>query len=324
MSVAAAGCRQGDRALSRAILLLAALAAFLLTGCGGDEDLPAGASLTVSRDFGTREMGRETWSSVSGGDTVMSLLESSFDVEARPGDGVVEIDGVAGGHRAGRPVDWFYYVNGVEAIDRAAQRPVRAGDRVWWDHHDSGATLRIPAVVGAFPEPFLSGLEGKRIPVRLDCAPGEDATCDEVRRRLEAANVTKVSTGLLGGSAGEAVLRIVVGRWSDIRQDPAVQLMERGPAASGVYARMHRSGRRLALLEADGAPARTLGAGAGLVAATRLAGQQPTWVVTGTDAVGLAAAAAQLEESALRDRFAIAVEEGRAEALPVVPAPESP
>jgi hypothetical protein len=303
--------------------VLAAVA--LACGCGsGNGEQPAGASLTVSRDFGTREMGRATRSTVSDGETVMRLLERSFDVQTRAGDGVVEIDGVAGGSRAGRPVDWFYYVNGVAATGGAAQRQLRAGDRVWWDLHDSGATLRIPAVVGAFPEPFLSGLDGKRIPVRLDCAAGEDAACDEVRRRLEVADVTKVSKGLLGGSAGDAVLRIVIGRWTDIRRDPAVQLIERGPMASGVFARIDPTGRRITLLDADGAPARTLGAGAGLVAATRLAGQQPTWVVTGTDAVGLAAAAAQLEESVLQDRFAIAVEEGRAEALPVVPAPEAP
>jgi hypothetical protein len=145
-----------------------------------------------------------------------------------------------------------------------------------------------------------------------------------VRRRLEVADVTKVSTGSLGGSAGEGVLRIVVGRWADVRRDAAVRQIERGPAVSGVFARVDPSGGRITLLEADGRPASTLTTGAGLVAATRLEGQQPTWVVTGTDAVGLAAAAAALDETTLRDHFAVAVEEGRPEPLPVVPQPEAP
>jgi hypothetical protein len=309
-------------ARSRLPLLLVLLAALVLGGCelGASEEQPEGVSLTVSRDFGSRELGEASRSSVPSGETVMRLLQRSFDVETRPGGDIVEqIDGVAGGLRAGRPVDWFYYVNGIEARTGAAERRLNPGDRVWWDHHDRGVALRIPAVVGAFPEPFLSGIDGKRLPVRLDCVPAAEAACDEVVRRLEAAEVTKVSKGLLGGSAGEAVVRIVVGRWPDIRRDPAVRLLERGPAASGVYARIDRAGSRITMLEGDGDPARTLGAGAGLVAATRLEGQQPTWVITGTDAVGVAAAAAQVEEAALEDRFAIAVEEGRPAPLPVVP-----
>jgi hypothetical protein len=313
--------------MRRTRLLLAVLAAVLIGGCGlgaGDEQ-PGGVSLTVSRDFGSRELGKESRDSVPGGETAMRLLQRSFDVETRFGGGFVQqIDGVAGGRRAGRPVDWFYYVNGIEAESGAAQRRIRPGDRVWWDHHDWGATMRIPAVVGAFPEPFLSGGQVERLPLRVDCVAAAEAACDEVVRRLEAADVAKVSTGLLGGSAGEAVLRIVVGRWADVRRDPAAKLIEQGPASSGVFARMDPAGDRLVLLEADGTPARTLGAGAGLVAATRLPDLPPTWFVTGTDAVGLAAAAAQLDEAALQDRFAIAVDDGRARGLPVVPDTEIP
>jgi hypothetical protein len=278
-------------------------------------------TLTVSRDFGDRELGTAKRDSVPGGETVMRLLERSFDVQTRFGGGFVQqINGVAGGRLGGRPVDWFYYVNGVEAGTGAAQRRVHPGDRVWWDHHDWGDAARVPAVVGSFPEPFLSGVDGKRLPVRIDCAPGAAAACDEVRKRLEVADVTKVSTGLVGGSAGEGVLRIEVGAWPVIRRDPAVQLIERGPAASGVYARMDPAGRQLTLLEADGTVARRVGAGVGLLAATRLEGRQPTWIVTGTDPVGVAAAAGQLDETALHDRFAVAVEGGKPESLPI-PAP---
>jgi hypothetical protein len=303
------------------------LAAVLLGGCGlgAGEEQPGGVTLTVSRDFGDRELGTAKRDSVPGGETVMRLLERSFDVQTRFGGGFVQqINGVAGGRLGGRPVDWFYYVNGVESGVGAAQRRVHPGDRVWWDHHDWGDASRIPAVVGSFPEPFLSGVDGKRLPVRVDCAREERDACDEVRKRLEAADVTKVSTGLIGGSAGEGVLRIVVGPWTAIRRDPAVQLIERGPGASGVYARMDRTGRRLTLLEADGTVARTVGAGVGLVAATRLEGRQPTWIVTGTDAVGVAAAAGELDETALHDRFAIAVEGGKPESLPVASPSGSP
>ena len=70
---------------------------------------------------------------------------------------------------------------------------------------------------------------------------------------------------------------------------------------------------------------RTLGPGAGLIAATRpieqdenLAGA--TWVVTGTDDAGVLAAARALDEGALQDKFALAIDpQGVAVPLPSVP-----
>ncbi|MBU6337195.1 MAG: hypothetical protein KGR19_05170, partial [Acidobacteria bacterium] len=61
---------------------------------------------------------------------------------------------------------------------------------------------------------------------------------------------------------------------------------------------------------------RTLGAGAGLVAATAAGEGPPVWVVSGTDAAGLAAAAAALAPGKLRNRYAVVVEGSRVIAAP--------
>ena len=53
------------------------------------------------------------------------------------------------------------------------------------------------------------------------------------------------------------------------------------------------------MLDADGRVERTLGSGGGLLAATRIEAQQPTWLVTGVDAAGVAASAAALTEQEL-------------------------
>jgi len=306
-----------------ALLIVLALAA---GGCGlgAGESQEGAATLTVTRDFGTREVGTGSADPIPGGETVMRMLQRDFDVETRYGGGFVQqINGIAGGREDGRPVDWFYYVNGILAEDGAAAHKLAAGDDVWWDHHDWGASADVRAVVGAYPEPFLSGIGGKRLPVRLDCADAAADACDEVAERLAEAGV-KAGRSAAAGFGGEGVLRIKVGVWADVRRDPAVRRLEEGPRASGVYARPSAAGDELALLDAEGQPVRTLAAGAGLVAATKLSGEAPTWIVTGTDAVGLAAAAAQLEEDALQDNFAIAVEDGRPVALPVEPPPEAP
>jgi len=312
--------------MRRAALLALLILASLAGGCGlgSGESLQGGATLTVTRDFGARAVGTGAASPIPGGETVMRMLQRDFDVETRYGGGFVQrINGIAGGRQDGRPVDWFYYVNGILAEDGAAAHKLGAGDDVWWDHHDWSASADVRAVVGAFPEPFLSGVGGKRLPVRLDCAAAAQDACDEVAERLGRVGV-KAGRSAAGGFGGEGLLRIKVGFWADLRRDATVRRLEEGPRASGVYARPSAAGDAIALLDPEGRTVRTLDAGSGLVAATKLGGEAPTWVVTGTDAVGLAAAAAQLDRDALADRFAIALEDGRPVALPIQPPPETP
>jgi hypothetical protein len=304
----------------RLVPLLAALVALAAAGCGfGAGESTGDVTLTVTRDFGgeaLHEGGDQE--KASEGDTVMRLLERTYDVKTRFGGGFVQtIDGVSGGRENGRRADWFYYVNGIEAPVGAAERRVSAGEDVWWDHHEWNAAQRVPAVVGSFPEPFLSGQEGKRFPVRLVCPGDDERSCDEVETRLTDAGVKAPSRAVLEQSGGKEVLRVIVGRWADIRRDAVVRSLERGPAASGVFARPDTAGDSIALLDSDGKTVRTLGGGSGLVAATSVEAQAPTWIVTGTDEVGVAAAAAALTDDRLKQHFALAIDDGHDVSLPV-------
>ena len=112
--------------------------------------------------------------------------------------------------------------------------------------------------------------------------------CREVRKRVEAAGALVGGTGTVGTRAGPEVLRLLVGRWTEVKADPTAARIEQGPKVSGVFARPSKDGKPIALLDSRGRTVRTLGAGAGLVAATQFLDQKPTWVVTGTDAVGVA------------------------------------
>jgi Domain of unknown function (DUF4430) len=302
----------------RLILVVFALG---LAGCGvgaGDAPSGAGTQLTVSRDFGVEEMGRSKQTKIPAGETVMRLLQRTFEVQTRYGGGFVQkIDGVGGGRRSGRPVDWFFYVNGIEAETGATARRLAPGDRVWWDHHDWGAAMRIPAVVGSFPEPFVSGTKGKRVPVRIDCGTSARSTCRKVQNRLQDAGAKVGGMSTVGSQAETGVLRLLVGLWREVRRDPAARRIEGGPKVSGVYALPSSKGDGFALLDSRGKAVRTLGAGSGLVAATSFLEQQPTWVVAGTDSAGVEAAAAALTEPRLSDHFAVAIENGHEIPLPL-------
>jgi Domain of unknown function (DUF4430) len=303
------------RRLSLAPLLGLALLglALLASGCGlGAGKAPSGVRLLVTRDFGAATIGSWSAPQAHGEETVMSLLTRNAKVATRYSGGFVQsVDGVAGGREGGQPVDWFYYVNGVEASKGAATTRVHPGDYVWWDRHDWSQTDDVPAVVGSFPQPFLNGLNGKRLPVRVECAEVGGEACKKVAGQLREQGVP-AGVAALGGGGGKLTLRVLVAPWSTLSREFAVRELKQGPQASGVYARFAGGGDTLALLGARGRPTQTLGVGAGLIAATRSGEEAPVWAVTGTDAAGVTAAARVFGKASLHNRFAVAVAPGGA------------
>jgi hypothetical protein len=273
-------------------------------------------SLQITRDFGSRRVHQTSLPHLAGAETVMSLLMRNAKVATRYSGGFVQsLDGLSGGREAGEPIDWFYYVNGVQASKGAAETNVHRGERIWWDLHDWSASNNVPAVVGSFPEPFVGGIEGKRLPVRVECASLTSAPCTTVISQLRDVGVLAGGAAIGPGDEPDT-LRVMVGTWAQVRGDPATLQIQQGPAASGVYARFSSNGNTLTLLNERGQTARTLTAGAGLVAATRYGEEAPLWVITGTDAAGVKLAARAFTETALHDHFAVALTSGGAE-LPI-------
>jgi uncharacterized protein DUF4430 len=299
--------------------LAAALLVAVLGGCGlGAGKAPTAVQLLVTRDFGASVLRAASAPNVHGEETVMSLLTRNTSVATRYGGGFVQaIDGVPGGQEGGQPVDWFYYVNGIEAQKGAASTVVHPGDHIWWDRHDWSQTDDVPAVVGSFPQPFLNGIEGKRLPVRVECATVGAGPCRSVTDQLHADGVPAAISGLGSGVEARHTLRVEVAPFSALSFDPAARAIERGPRASGVYAQFRARGATLELLDQAGQAVRRLGAGGGLVAATRTGEESPVWVVTGTDASGVARAAQAFDAATLRDHFAVAIAPGGALALPL-------
>jgi Domain of unknown function (DUF4430) len=278
-----------------------------IAGCGFGAGGPrggSGAELRVTRDFGRTTVTSASTKTVRESDTVMRFLQANAKTTTRYGGKFVQsIDGIAGNSKGGRH-DWFYFVNGVEAPTGAADRTLAPGDVVQWDFRRWDASPRVPAIVGAFPEPFLHGQKGTRYPTRVECARSTKS-CDEVQTKLEDVGIP-AGSGALGSEARGGVLRIEVGKWSDLRTLQDLDMLEKGPTGSGVFARFSANGSKLELLDQQGRLARDAPPGTGLVAAILPADQQPLWVVTGVDEAGVTRAAALLDKAKLRDAYAVA------------------
>ncbi len=301
------------RSLTLAVLIgsLIVVAVVALAGCGlAPARSSSGVTETVTQGFGRRLVAVAGEHRVPRSQTVLGLLSAHAHVRTGYGGGFVEsIDGVAG-------PDWAFYVNGVQATLGPDGTRVHAGDRIWWDLHPETATHSIPAVIGSFPEPFVHGIGGQRYPTTLECGDRLQEACDRIGRELRSDGVP-VADQAIGTGSGSDTLNIVVATWSQLRGSLAGDLISHGPRNSGIYARFVAGGSELQLLDPDGAVGRTLGSGAGLVAATRDQVSQPEWLVTGTDLAGVRAAAAAVSASRLRNRFAIAVTGGEDLAVPL-------
>jgi hypothetical protein len=299
----------------------AMLAALALAGCGLiAASAPSAVQLLVTREFGSVALHRSGALRASAGETVLDLLSSELSVITGSGGKLVRgIDGLLSGAQArapGQTDEWSYYVNGVQASKGPVATSVHPGDHVWWDLHDQSQAKDIPAVVGAFPEPFLNGIDGARLPVRIECASVDDA-CSAVTASLRAAGVPAAVAAIGSGGAPET-LRVMVGPWSHLNGDLEAASIGVGPSASGVYARFSASGQALTLLDEQGRAVQTLSGNAGLVAATKGPKEAPVWVVTGTDDYGVELAARAFNRVTLADRFAVALEPGGTIALPVL------
>ena len=305
-----------------AAVVCLALTALGAAGCGlgaGEEQGGDPVVLRVTRDFGHRELGAAQIGNVREDETVMRMLRSEFDIDTRYGGRFVQsIDGLAG-DGAGGERDWFYWVNGVEGSVGAAEFELSPGDRVQWDWRDWGATMRVPAIVGAYPEPFVHGLEGERRPVRVECEDAEARACRAARAALRRVGASP-SGASLGAPGTETVARFAVARWPEVRIVRGASGLERGPEATGVFARFDREGRSIELLDERGEVARTVrpGEGVGLLLALRPLQEELVWLATGLDEEGVAAAVRALDEEKLRDAFAVAVEGRTVQKLPLV------
>jgi hypothetical protein len=291
-------------------LAAAAATAAAAAGCGlGPGSASKGtATLTVTRDYGARRLATARESDPAASETVLRFLDRNARITTRYGGGFVQsIDGVAGTEASGRRFDWFFYVNGVESPVGATQVRVHGGDRIWWDYRDWTAAMRVPAVVGSWPQPF-GAADGR---AAIDCKATRRA-CALVRARVRSAG--------LRPSRGANVPRLLVGTWGTIQRDPAAAELDDGPGTSGVFARFARPGANgfsLEMLDAGGDTVEGGGTGAGLLAAVREGDEPPTWLVTGGDEAGVRRAARLLGSRRLRDRYAAAVTRDRAIPLPV-------
>ena len=212
--------------IRRALSALAVL--LLLAGCGGSSGEEQGtAQLWVTRDRGAELL---VDAEVDAGQTLLRALAAEADVETRYGGRFIQsVNGLAGS--LGEQRDWFWFVNGYEGDRSAASYRLRDGDVAWLDYRAWEREGEARVVVGAFPEPFVHGYEGKTRPIAIRYAPALARRAGALARGLgevdlqafpapvrAGSNVLELQVGpprltgeLLGQTAGDPVRFVLSG-----------------------------------------------------------------------------------------------------------------
>jgi hypothetical protein len=292
--------------LSCVILAAAFLGLYHYRSAQGPAEVPAPAPaaqpapdepqllLRVTKEFGRETLVKKSIS-VKAGDTVMDILKKSgLEIKTGYGGGFVEaIAGLASQYRTGDPsskkLDWFFYVNGMMADIGAAEYPVQAGDVVWWDYHDWEYAIATPALVGAYPHPFLRGPGGEApAPLVVMAAKGFEKQAMKLVDQLQKVRPdVKEPVAWDEGRFTEESAMILVGDGKALISSKAVAELWQNKQTQGLFAEIKANG--IHTYDQLGKPAKVYTEpGTGMVlstahAATRL----PLWIVTGTDAAGV-------------------------------------
>ena len=253
--------------------LLAALALLALAPACTSKRKPApgaglpAATVAVTDDFGGRTVAAGR---VAPGESAMTALRTVATVATADGGRFVSgVDGLVG-NRSTR--DWFFFVNGIQSDVGATDVMLHPGDRLWWDRrpYSPSHAMNVPAVVGAYPEPFVHGWGGR---------PPADV---EVSGSVNLARALRAAGAHVGSAPSP--WRVLVGSAQRLGRDPAFRRARSGALAEVAGRRvLVDDGRRLV-------PRDSATAGVWATAGTS-AGDGFTLVIAGIDATAARRAA---------------------------------
>ena len=296
-------------------LIIALLLAAVCAGCPvqppADTDNGGQASVTVvvTRDFG-RELVLAEEVEIGEGTDAMTALKAVAEVETKYGGGFVKAISDFASEEA-KQLDWFYYINGISLSLGAKDYLLRNGDVEQWDLRDWSYRQFVPAVIGAFPQPFLNGVRGEVKPTAVvyDAPLAEEAGA--LAAKLEEWGVAEVLlTGAetLSDGVKEGSHLIIVGG----AESGLILELNELRQKLGFFACME--GGKIMVLDEKGNPAGEYGAGYGLIQATQNpwspggvgSGESAVFMVTGSDAEGIRSAVRALTSNSNGLRYAYA------------------
>ncbi len=185
-------------------IFLIAIFAFSLAGCSTESgatyhpsnqsQIEASAQIVITSRFG-QIPGQNQAIDIDANTSIMAALQQMSDVETKYGGGFVhDINEVRSEY--GDNMDWLVYVNGIQTRTGASDYQLLPGNMTQWDFHDWRFRMFTPAIIGAFPRPFLYGYDGKVYPTTIVSTASFTGEADALATKLQESGVEQISTAL--------------------------------------------------------------------------------------------------------------------------------
>lgn len=295
-------------------LILILLLAAVLVGCpaqpSAEGDEPARVTVVVTKDFG-KELILAEAIEIKDGTDAMTALKTVAEVETKYGGGFVQAINGLSPEEGKSHLDWFYFINGISLSLGARDYALQHGDVEHWDLRDWSYRSFVPAIIGDFPQPFLSGVRGELKPTAVVYDEPFAEEAGALAASLEARGVAEVlltgAEALADGIKEQSNLIILGGADNGL-----ISELNELPKKLGFFAYME--GGEIIVLDAGGNPAGEYGAGWGLIQATQNpwspggvgSGESVVFMVTGADESGIRNAANALINNSEGLRYAYA------------------
>ena len=259
--------------------------------------------LLVTCDYGAAII-FDQWVEVQEQRDALGLTTSYLDIKTSYGGSFVNsINGLKSGYtgRIGKreKSDWFLYFNGVLAGTGAGDIKVKNRDVVWWDYHNWGAAAFTPAMIGAFPHPFSTGV------LLAYSASAQDAA-DLLSTGLGSRGIKKVQLQ----EVNDAIINkrpcpvIVLGLREEILALSAIQALNSNQQRTGLFCGFTDSGFQL--LDTALQEGRTVeGGDYACIEATAsgMGDANPLWLVVADDERGLERAVSYLNQGSVNPDY---------------------
>lgn len=256
----------------------------------GDIESPYNVNLIVTQDFGHTKMFGKNVGLVKD-EVGMEVMFRNLDITTAYGGGFVNaINGLesqftfyTGSER--KKLDWFYWVNGILAPVGIAQYRPQQGDVIWWDYHNWGTTMFIPAVIGSYPQPFKNGFWGKNPGTVIMYTKSFEKGAEKLKQSLLDYGVKEINVIAYDPSVLEDQKKylILLGPWEELSSDSEyLEKINYKSSMNGIFIEFKDG--KLNALNYRGETEKTYDqAGAIYAHSSGMGSIKPLWFVTGTD-----------------------------------------
>lgn len=297
----------------------------ILGGCGSPPEITTGEiTLLVTKDFGEGNIFNKQIQ-LDSQISVMELLNQHLDVKTEYGGGFVNsISGLESGYTNAtekEKLDWFYFSNGIMTSVGATEYYPTNKDVIWWDYHPWGNIPFTPAIIGAFPQPFLNGYQGNNPGTVILADSQYEQLAFDFAEHLKSIGVKDVSVEPYEEklAADRSKITLVIAEWKELSESNFWQGVQENRDKTGWFAELETDAFHGLNEESQRQKTYQEGVGAILATGMGMGDGTPLWLVTGLDKAGIVEAVEILinDQQKIEKSFGALVYEKSVIALPI-------